>query len=65
MLPYASCAVTVTVAAVPAVAVAGALTTRTEVAAGETAIAPEVPVLEPSEAETVREPAVLRVTGKA
>ncbi len=47
----------------PATAVAGAVTARTEVAAGETAIVPLVPLLEPSEAVTVHEPAVFSVTG--
>ncbi len=67
MLPYWSCAVTETVIAVPAVAVAGAEITNFEAAAALTVIAPEVPVIDGvmvSVAVTVLLPAVFKVTEK-
>jgi hypothetical protein len=61
MLLKASKAVTVTLKATPAVAEAGAETVKWVAAAGETLIAPEVPVMEPSAAVIVCEAAVRRV----
>jgi hypothetical protein len=57
--------VTVTLNAVPAVALAGAVTASVEAPAGETAIVPLVPVIEPvtvSVAVTVRLPDWVSVT---
>ena len=68
MLPCASIAVTVTVNAVPLAAEAGATTTRLAAAPGLTVIAGLVSAVlagsVTSDAVTVREPAVLRVTLK-
>jgi hypothetical protein len=56
--------VTVTLNPRPAVVEAGAATVKCVAAAGETAIAPEVPVMPPSVAVIVREPTVRRVALK-
>ena len=66
MLPYASCAVTVTEPVLPAVSEAGVpVRASLEVAPGFT-VRPPVPALSvPSEADTVCEPTVFSVTGSA